>query len=295
MARVSESSTKPLLPGLYLVATPIGNLGDLSYRAVEILRSVTVIACEDTRVTAKLCQAYGITTRRIRFDAHQPPEVRERLIADILAGQSLALVSDAGSPLVSDPGQELVTEAIAQGIKIEVIPGPSAVLAALLGSGLPVQPFAFCGFPDRHRSSRAKQFATMKEFPGSLVFFESPHRLAASLRELAEVMGNRPAVIARELTKIYEEYRRGRILDLAEAIETAGSIKGESVIIVAPPETVAKPYEAAEIDRMILQGLEQMSLRDTVQTLAEATGLPRRGLFTRALELQSNSTVQEES
>ncbi|MDI9408262.1 MAG: 16S rRNA (cytidine(1402)-2'-O)-methyltransferase [Candidatus Pacebacteria bacterium] len=294
MARVIESEIRTLSAGLYLVATPIGNLGDMGLRAVETLRSVGLIACEDTRVTAKLCQAFDITTRRIRFDSHQPPEARARLLDQIAAGLAVALVSDAGSPLVSDPGQELVSEAIARGIKTEVIPGASAVMAALIGSGLPVQPFAFFGFPDRHRPTRLAQFTEVKDFNGTLVYFESPHRASASLFEMAEVMGDRQAVVARELTKIYEEYRRGTLRELAAQIDSGTPLKGECVIVIAPPILVTKKYTEAEIDGLILRGLTTMSLRDTVQTLADATGLPRRSLFTRALELQEGRPANED-
>ena len=291
MASVNETGLNPLPAGLYLVATPIGNLGDISFRAVEILRSVNTIACEDTRVTGKLCQAFAITSRRIRFDAHQPPEVRSRLLDQIAAGQSVALVSDAGSPLVSDPGQELVTEAIARNLKVEVIPGASAVITALLGSGLPAQPFAFFGFPDRHRNSRLKQFTEVKDFSGTLIYFESPHRVAASLAEIAEVMGDRQAVVARELTKIYEEYRRGFLRQLAAEIESASPLKGECVILIAPPTVINKIYQDTEIDQMIRQGLLTMSLRDTVQTIAEATDLPRKRVFSRALVVQAEHPI----
>lgn len=290
MVKAIESKNQSLKPGLYLVATPIGNLGDIGFRAVETLRAVELIACEDTRVTGKLCQAFDIKTRRIRFDAHQPPAARARLLDQIAAGQSVALVSDAGSPLVSDPGQELVTEAIARGIRVEVIPGASALMSALMGSGLPVQPFGFFGFPDRHRSTRLAQFTEVKDFKGTVVYFESPHRVSASLTEMAEIMGNRPTVVAREMTKIYEEYRRGTLRELAAAIDAGTPLKGECVIVVAPPIQVSKKYDAAEIDGLILSGLATMSLRDTVQNLAEATGLPRRSLFTRALELQGQET-----
>ncbi|MCX8502001.1 MAG: 16S rRNA (cytidine(1402)-2'-O)-methyltransferase [Alphaproteobacteria bacterium] len=287
MARSFESASDRLPPALYLVATPIGNLGDLSFRAVTILQSVAIIACEDTRVTAKLCHSFDIKTRRIRFDDHQSPEARQRLLAEITAGKSVALVSDAGSPLVSDPGQELVREAIAQAIRVEVIPGASAVLTALLGSGLPTQPFAFCGFIERQASRRTRQLAGVKNFPGTLVFFESPHRVAASLQFIAEVLGNRPAVVARELTKIYEEYRRGMPLKLAEQIEQGAPLKGEVVILLAPPEAAERAYSEPEVDSLLRQSLQLMSFRDAVQSVAAATGLSRRNLFSRALELQS--------
>ena len=291
----SESLAAPLAAGLYLVATPIGNLGDLSFRALRILRSVAVIACEDTRVTAKLCQAYGVKTRRIRFDDHQAPAARQRLLAQIKAGQAVALVSDAGSPLVSDPGQELVREAVTQGIRIEVIPGASAVLTALLASGLPTQPFAFCGFVPRQNSQRRKDLSAVKDFPGTLVFFESPHRVAASLSAMAEVLGDRAAVVARELTKIYEEYRRGSLMELAEQLAVGTPLKGECVILVAPPVLEAVTYTEAELDRLLHQSLQRMSLRDAVQSLAEASGIPRRRLFSRALELQAEAAKVEEA
>src|SRR5262249_38080387 len=237
-----DAAPPPLAPGLYLVATPIGNLGDISLRALEVVRGADLLLCEDTRVTAKLTQRYGIATRRVPYHQHNEEQQTERLIARLRGGERLALVSDAGTPLLSDPGYPLVRAAIAEGLPVTMIPGPAAPVMALALSGLPADRFLFAGFLPPRDAARRKVLAELAAVPAPLLFFECPHPLAGSLAEMAETLGDRPTAIARELTKRFEEVRRGRLGELARHYESAPP-RGEIVIVVAPPE--APTQEAA--------------------------------------------------
>lgn len=271
-------------PGLHVVATPIGNLGDITLRALDVLGGVELIACEDTRVTGKLLAAYGLSTTMTPYHEHNAERARPKLIERLEAGAAVALVSDAGTPLVSDPGYKLVRAAIAAGIPVYAVPGASAVLAGLALSGLPTDRFLWAGFLPQKAAPRKKALAELASVPATLVLFETAPRLAAALADMAEILGERPAAVARELTKLYEEVRRGSLAELARHYREAGPPKGELVVVVAPPGEVGAPDEAA-LDRLIEDALRRASLRDAAEAVAAATGLPRRRVYARALAL----------
>ncbi|MCP4004614.1 MAG: 16S rRNA (cytidine(1402)-2'-O)-methyltransferase [bacterium] len=266
---------------VYVVATPIGNLEDLSPRAQRILREVVLIACEDTRRTAKLCTHFGISTRRESLHAHNEASRIPGLIRRLKAGDSIALVSDAGTPLLSDPGERLVAAVIEEGLSVVSVPGPSALLAALVASGLPTQAFHFSGFPPRKSGARRSLFASLASLPSTLVFYEAPGRLKQTLGELHEELGGRRVAIARELTKLHEEILRGRLgaLDLAEP-------RGEVTLIVegAPADERPELDESqvgARIDALLAEGI---SPRDAARRLADELGWKRSEAYRRVLE-----------
>jgi 16S rRNA (cytidine1402-2'-O)-methyltransferase len=234
---------------LRVVATPIGNLGDLSPRAREALAEADVIACEDTRRTGQLCAQLGIKRRLFSLHEHNERQRLPRLLAELEAGATVAVVSDAGTPLVSDPGYLLVREAIAAGVVVEPIPGPSALLAALVASGLPPHPFTFAGFPPPKTGKRRRFYESFGPLGHTLVFFESPHRLVPSLEDAAAVLGDRPAALGRELTKLHEEILRGSLSQLAATMAARPSIKGELVLVVGgyrEPEVIQQPPSTRE-------------------------------------------------
>ena len=275
---------RPIAPGLHVVATPIGNLADITLRALDILRGAALVACEDTRVSAKLFQHHAVATERIAYHDHNAERVRPLLLARLAAGEAVALISDAGTPLVSDPGFKLVRAVLAEGYAVHVAPGASAPLAALILSGLPSDRFLFAGFLDAKSGARRRDLATLAEVPASLIFFEGASRLAASLADMADVLGDRPAAVARELTKLFEEVRRDRLSELARHYAAAGPPKGEIVIVVGPPKPAA-PTGDGEIDRQLTAALREHSLKDAVALVAGATRLPRRLVYARALAL----------
>jgi 16S rRNA (cytidine1402-2'-O)-methyltransferase len=277
-------------PGLWLVATPIGNLGDLSPRALAVLRGAHVVLCEDTRVTAPLLARHGLSAPLMALHDHNEAQEVPRLLERLRAGQSLALVSDAGTPLVSDPGYRLARAAIEAGLHVSAVPGPNAAVMALTLSGLPPQPFLFVGFLPPKAVARANEIARLRAAEGAglaatLVFFEAPHRLAECLAALAEGFGPRPAAVARELTKRFEEVRRGPLPELA-AHYAAHAARGEIVVVVGPAEADA-PAGADEVEARLRAALAAgQSLRDAAALVAAATGLPRRQIYARALELE---------
>jgi 16S rRNA (cytidine1402-2'-O)-methyltransferase len=271
-------------PGLHVVATPIGNASDLSYRAVEVLRAADLVACEDTRVTGKLLARYGIATRRFAYHEHNAERVRPRLLERLRAGERIALVSDAGTPLVSDPGWRLVRAVIDEGLPVTAVPGPSAPVTALVLSGLPTDRFLFAGFLPAKRPARRTELSGLASLAATLVFFEAPHRLPEALADMDEVLGERPAAVARELTKMFEEVRRGRLAELAAHYREAGPPKGEVVVVIGPPAP-ERETSADALDKGLRRSLATMSLRDASNAVAEATGLPRRRVYARALEL----------
>ena len=280
-----------LAPGLYLVATPIGNLRDITLRALDVLGGADIIACEDSRVTGKLLAAHGITTSMTSYHEHNAARVRPKLIQRLTDGARLALVSDAGTPLISDPGFKLVAASRDQGIPVTAIPGASAPLAALVLSGLPSDRFQFVGFLPAKQEARRAAYTRLAEVDASLILFESGHRLARSLNDAAEVLGPRQAAICRELTKLYEEVVKGDLPGLAARYLEQPPPKGEIVIVIAPPG----PGDGDEmtddaLDQMLrntLQGaVRGQSLRDIVDAVTEATGLPRRRVYARALALR---------
>jgi 16S rRNA (cytidine1402-2'-O)-methyltransferase len=273
-----------LNPGLYVVATPIGNLADVTLRALAILAGADAILAEDTRVSRTLLARYGIERPVSPYHEHNAAEARPRALRRIGDGQALALISDAGTPLISDPGYKLVAEAIAQGFAVSVAPGPSAALAALCVAGLPTDRFYFEGFLPTRRSARRERINALAAIPGTLVFYEAPGRLAETLADLALELGDRPAAVARELTKLHEEVRRGALEELAAKYSAGEPPRGEIVIVVGAAEARPVVSEAA-LDREIAEQLEKLSVRDAAAAVAARHGLPRRQVYARALAL----------
>lgn len=273
-----------LVPGLYLVATPIGNLADITLRALSVLHGADRICCEDTRVTGKLLSRYGISTSLGAYHDHNAEEMRPVILAALRCGERVALVSDAGTPLVSDPGYKLVRAALAEDLPVTAVPGPTAAVAALILSGLPPDAFLFAGFLPPRQAARQRALARWAAVEATLVFYESTPRLAESLVDMAEVLGNRQAAIARELTKLHEEVRRGRLTDLAAHYRLAGPPRGEAVVLVGPPQPDAP--EEAEIDKRLRAALAEHGVREAAARLAAETGLPRRDLYRRALAMR---------
>ena len=277
-ARKPNSKPVPAAPNapatLYIVSTPIGNLEDITFRALRILREVHWIACEDTRRTATLLHHHGITTRLISYHEHNERERAMELVAALERGESGALVTDAGTPLVSDPGFRLVAAAIAAGIRVVPLPGPSALLAALAGSGLPCDEFLFAGFLPARRAERRRTLERLRTASRTIVLFEAPHRLDASLADAAEILGPRPACVARELTKIYEEFRRGSLSELAAHFANA-AVRGEITLVIGPP-----PGGAAHA--LVPSAAAQMPLSARVAELIRTENLPRNAALKRA-------------
>lgn len=266
--------------GLHVVATPIGNLGDVTLRALETLAGVDLVACEDTRVTAKLLDRYGIHAALSPYHEHNAQSARPKLLAKLAEGASIALVSDAGTPLISDPGFKLVREAQAAGLKVITVPGASSVLAALTLAGLPTDRFFYDGFLPAKDGARKTRLAELRRIDASLVLFESGSRIASSLADLAAVLGPREAAICRELTKLHEEVQRGPLDELAKrTFET----RGEFVIVVAPP--VAAAMSEADVADLLRDALEKHSVKDAVAQVTEASGRSRREVYALALEL----------
>jgi 16S rRNA (cytidine1402-2'-O)-methyltransferase len=280
----AQIAARPLEAALYLVATPIGNLGDVTIRALETLAAADVLACEDTRVTRVLLQRYGIRRRTVSYHEHNAAEAGPRLIAALQGGKSVALASDAGTPLVSDPGFRLVGQAIAAGVRVVPVPGPSAVLAALTASGLPSDTFLFAGFLPVKDGARRSRLAELKAVPATLVFFESPRRLADSLAAMAEVLGDRPAGVGRELTKTFEEMRRGNLAALMAYYADADTPRGEIVVCVGPPGEEAS--DAVDADRLLLAMAAEMPASKAAAEAARQTGLPKQELYRRLLALR---------
>jgi len=270
-------------PGLYLVATPIGNLGDVTLRALELLAGADVIACEDTRVTRKLTERYGITTPLTPYHEHNAAEARPKLLARLVDGQAVALVSDAGTPLISDPGYKLVRAACEAGHAVTALPGASAVLTALSVAGLPTDHFFFEGFLPPRQSARQKRIAALANVPATLVLFESGPRIAAALADLAATLGTRAAAICRELTKLHEEVKRSDLVSLAQEYSKGAETRGEFVIVVAPSPDGDET--ADNMDDLLRQALTRVSVKDAVGEVALATGRPRREVYQRALVL----------
>jgi 16S rRNA (cytidine1402-2'-O)-methyltransferase len=273
-----------LAAGLYLVATPIGNLGDISIRALQTLAAADLIACEDTRVSRKLLEHYGIATAVTPYHEHNAQIARPKLISRIAQGSAVALISDAGTPLISDPGFKLVREATEAGLAVHAVPGASSVLTALTVSGLPTDRFFFEGFLPAKASQRRARIAELARIPASLLLFESGPRIAETLADLASAFGAREASICRELTKLHEEVRRALLPELAAHYASDAETRGEFVIVIAPPAEQAQP-EQQDIDAMIRAALARISVKDAVVEIVAATGLPRRDIYQRALEL----------
>ncbi len=274
--------------GLYVTATPIGNLKDITLRALEVLRGADFILCEDTRVTGKLCQAHDIKPPLKRYDDHNGAEMRPFVLEQLREGAAIALVSDAGTPLISDPGYKLIREARDAGLKIHTVPGASALTAALSISGAPTDRFTFAGFLPSKTVSRRNALAEMKDTPGTLVFYETGPRLAGTLKDIAAVLGERTCAIARELTKLHEEVREGEVTELADDYEQGTIPKGEIVLIIHPAEK--KEITEDEVKAILLELLSDHSLKDAAQLAANDTGWPRKAVYSIALELKNIAT-----
>jgi len=271
------------MPGrLYLVATPIGNLEDITYRAVRVLGEVEVIACEDTRQTRKLLDHYGIAKPTISYHEHNEAGRAAELVERLVAGTSVALVSDAGMPLVSDPGYRLVRAAIEAGVPVEPVPGPSAALAALAASGLPTDAFHFAGFLPAKAGQRARALEALQDESATLIFYEAPHRVLEALDTIAEVLGPRPVVAARELTKVHEEYLRGTAAEVRDQLAARGSIKGEFTLLVgkaAAPAPDDRPIGEA-VEELVRAGMARM---DAIKQVARRRGLSKREVYDQTL------------
>ena len=272
------------MPGLYLVATPIGNLGDISLRALAVLNGADRIFCEDTRVTGKLLTRYGISTSLGAYHDYNAEQVRPAVLTALRRGERVALVSDAGTPLVSDPGYKLVRAALAKDLPVTAIPGPNAAVTALILSGLSPDAFLFAGFLPPRKAARRRALARWVAVEATLVFYESTLRLAESLADMAEVLGDREAAVARELTKLHEEVRRGRLADLVAHYRLAGPPRGEAVVVVGEPEH-SEPDEA-EVDQRLRSALAELGLREATAKVAAETGMPRGKLYRRALAMR---------
>jgi len=280
------AEAEPLDAGLYVVATPIGNLKDVSFRALSVLAASDAVLAEDTRVTKTLLAHYGITTPLVPYHEHSNDAVRERMVLRVREGQALALVSDAGTPLVSDPGYKLVQAAIEAGLPVTPIPGPSAALTALVVSGLPTDRFFFEGFLPAKAGARRSRLATIGAIPGTLMIFEAPHRLPEMLVDAAEVLGDRPAVVARELTKMFETVRRGTLPKLAAQFCEEGPPKGEIVVLIGQAgEDAGGPEVDAALDEKLEGALRQHSIKDAAALVADEMGRPKREVYARALAL----------
>jgi 16S rRNA (cytidine1402-2'-O)-methyltransferase len=266
----------PLLPGVYLVATPIGNLADITIRALAVLSRADTVYCEDTRHSAKLLQHYAIAARTLPFHEHNEDRAIERVLGEAEAGKCIAIISDAGTPLLSDPGFRLVRAAAARGILVTSVPGPSAVLTALTTSGLPTDAFFFAGFLPPKQAARRTRLSEIAQIPGTLVIFEAPHRVEETLIDMADVLGDRAAVIARELTKLHETIARGTLRALA-ADGAGRSLKGEIVIVIGPAEPQAVSDEM--INARLNQTAEDMSLKDAAKAIASELGVPKSRVY----------------
>jgi 16S rRNA (cytidine1402-2'-O)-methyltransferase len=272
-----------LASGLHIVATPIGNLGDITLRALAALAGADVIACEDTRITRRLLDRYVVSTPLTPYHDHNAESARPKLLRRLAEGAAIALVSDAGTPLVSDPGYKLVRAAAEARHTITALPGASAPLAALTVAGLPTDSFFFAGFLPPKEAARRSRIAALARIPATLVLFESGPRIAATLADFAAGLGAREAALCRELTKLHEEVRRGDLVALAESA-AAGELRGEFVLVIGPPAAEARPGVDAA-DALLQQALARATLKDAVGEVAEATGLPRREIYQRALAL----------
>ncbi len=282
----------PLAPGLHIVSTPIGNLGDITLRALATLAAADLIACEDTRVTRKLLDRYAIAVPLTPYHDHNAATARPKLLQKLAEGAAIALVSDAGTPLISDPGYKLVRAAQEAGHTVTAIPGASSTLAALTVSGLPSDQFFFAGFLPPKQAARRARIAELERMPATLILFETGPRIAETMTDLAAAFGEREAAVCRELTKLHEEIRRGPLATLArESAEQ--ETRGEFVLVIAPPPAAAPPGED-DTDALLRAALARTSLKDAVGEVAVATGLSRRTLYQRALALAEEKTQEDE-
>lgn len=268
--------------GLVIVATPIGNMQDITLRALGMLKAVDIIACEDTRMSKKLMTAYGIKTPLISYHEHSDERSRQKIISLLTEGKSVALISDAGTPLISDPGYKLLQEVTEAGIEVTSLPGPSSVTTALTLAGLPTNRFLFEGFLPPKSAARQTALSKIQKIEGTLVFFESAKRLQASLADMLEVLGDRQAAVLRELTKTYEEVKRGTLSELISYYQEHGDPKGEVVITLAPP---LENKEETDFDDLLKSALNYMSVKDSSAFVAEVTGVAKKKVYQRAIKM----------
>jgi 16S rRNA (cytidine1402-2'-O)-methyltransferase len=283
-AKISKPDTGPatLSGTLYIIATPIGNASDISLRALDMLRTVHVLACEDTRVTSKLLARHGISVPLMAYHEHNGEKARPAIIRRLKNGENVALVSDAGTPLISDPGYKLVRACAQENLPVTTLPGASAVMSALVLSGLPTNRFMFAGFLPPKRGQRRHELEALAIIPATLVFMESPRRLPACLMDMCDVLGDRDAAVSREITKLYEETRRGSLTDLADIYDQEGPPKGEVMIVVSGPQKVEIVDDEA-LEGLLRAALQRTSLRDAVKEVALVTRLPRQKVYQQAL------------
>lgn len=289
-----DPKNQTLKSGLYLVATPIGNMRDISFRALDVLSSVDAIACEDTRITGKLLNAYRIKKPMVQYNDHNAARQRTKIMQDLAEGKRIALVSDAGTPLISDPGYKLVREARDQGFSVTAIPGANAVLTALQVSGLPSDAFSFIGFLPAKTTARKKMLEEWSAVPGSLVIYETAPRLEESLADMLTVLGNRQAAVTRELTKMFEEVQTGSLEELVKHYKKKGAPKGEIVVVVSSESSIAFSKEeemakAVTIEDQLRVALKSMSVKDAAEAVALASGKPKKTIYTLALKLSGKS------
>ena len=280
-------SAPKAVPGLYLVATPIGNLGDITLRALETLAGVDIVACEDTRITRRLIERFSITATLKQYHEHNAEQARPKILEALARGSSIALVSDAGTPLISDPGFKLVREVSAAGFPVIALPGPSSVLAALSVAALPTDRFFFEGFLPSKQNARRTRIAELARIDATLVMFESGARVQDCLHDLASVMGERDAAICREMTKLHEEVRRAPVSELAAIADTLET-RGEFVLVIAPPAADAGLMSENALDDLLRTALARGSVKDAVAHAVEVSGRPRREIYARALELSKD-------
>jgi 16S rRNA (cytidine1402-2'-O)-methyltransferase len=280
-------TARPLEPALYLVATPIGNLGDITLRALETLSAADIIACEDTRTSRALLDRYGIRTKTVSYHDHNQAVAGARLIETLQSGKSVALITDAGTPLVSDPGERLAAEARAAGIRVVPIPGASAVLAALTAAGLPAARFFFEGFLPAKTGQRRARLASLAGLDATLIFYEGPHRLSETLADMAEVLGaGREAAVCRELTKTFEEVIVAPLGPLSARYPSDANVKGEIVIIVEPPKEAGT--SEADVDALLQSLTKEMSASKAAAEASRLTGIPKAELYQRLLDAKKN-------
>jgi 16S rRNA (cytidine1402-2'-O)-methyltransferase len=279
---------RALEPGLHVVATPIGNLADITIRALAVLAAADGILAEDTRMGRRLADHYGIRTRIRRFDAHASVNAIDAVVRDLAGGAALALISDAGTPLLSDPGSALVRRAVDAGIRVHPLPGASALLAALVTSALPVDRFFFEGFLPPKQGDRRRRLRELAEVPGALVLYEAPHRVLETLADIEAILGERPAAVAREMTKLHEAVVRGTVSEVRLHFERQ-SPRGEFVMVIAQADP-AGDAPALDLDDRLRALVETMSIKDAAAVLASQLGLPRRDVYARALLLQPGKT-----
>lgn len=276
----------PRQPGaagrLYVVATPIGNMADITLRAVRVMGEVDVVAAEDTRTARKLLTHHGVRTQLVSYHAHNEQQRTPELLARMQSGDSVAIVSEAGTPSISDPGYRLVQAAIDAGIDVEPIPGPSALLAALVVSGLPTDAFVFDGFLPRRGAERRRRLEALRDEPRTLVFFEAPHRLDACIGDVLDVLGDRPAALCRELTKMHEEVRRGSLSEIVAGIGR-DPVRGEIVLVVSGLQDAATPDIDGAVDEVLSRTTTGESMREATRVVAAERGVPRRALYDRVL------------